>query len=159
MSPSPPAVLWAPLPSCSCCLGGTGISQSVDPCYSYTALNNDWRSTDNTNNNNCDVYANFQGWYRLFLRNSNARIPERCIDSNRCGTTLPLWMREPHPTLPGETVTRTVCTNYYGTCCWYSHTIQVKLCHGDYYVYKLGNPVYCNSAYCAGIWARAGKFA
>ncbi|XP_030608828.1 alpha-tectorin-like [Archocentrus centrarchus] len=65
-------------------------------------------------------------------------------------------MTEPHPTLPGEIVTRTVCTNYYGYC-WLSYTIQVKLCHGDYYVYKLTNTYYCYTAYCAETFRPVSK--
>uniref|UniRef100_A0A3Q0RER7 UMOD/GP2/OIT3-like D8C domain-containing protein n=1 Tax=Amphilophus citrinellus TaxID=61819 RepID=A0A3Q0RER7_AMPCI len=131
---------------------GIHISQSVDPCYSYTVLNDDWRSTDHINywSGYCHDYSNFQGWYRLFLGNSNARIPETHIDSGRCGTYYPLSMTGPHPTLPGEIVTRTVCNNLYGNC-YNSYFIQVKLCHGNYYVYQLANTYYCYSAYCAGI--------
>uniref|UniRef100_A0A3P9DSN3 UMOD/GP2/OIT3-like D8C domain-containing protein n=1 Tax=Maylandia zebra TaxID=106582 RepID=A0A3P9DSN3_9CICH len=102
----------------------------------------------------CDQSINWQGWYRLFLGSSNARIPERCIDSNRCGTHAPLWITQPHPSQPGETVTRTVCNNWSGSCCQFpSHTIQVKLCYGNYYVYKLERPSVCHLAYCAGIVA------
>uniref|UniRef100_A0A669D4B1 SRCR domain-containing protein n=1 Tax=Oreochromis niloticus TaxID=8128 RepID=A0A669D4B1_ORENI len=128
--------------------------QSVDPCYNYTVLNDEWRSTNNTNTQDlhCDQSINWQGWYRLFLGSSDARIPERCIDTNRCGTHAPLWITQPHPTQPGETVTRTVCNNWSGSCCYFSsHTIQVKLCHGNYYVYKLERPSVCHLAYCAGI--------
>ncbi|XP_039865810.1 LOW QUALITY PROTEIN: pancreatic secretory granule membrane major glycoprotein GP2-like [Simochromis diagramma] len=129
-----------------------GDSQNVDPCNSYTVLNDEWRSTNNINNPvlHCDQYINWQGWYRLFLGSSNARIPESCIDTNRCGTHAPLWITQPHPTQPGETVTRTVCNNWSGSCCYFSsHTIQVKLCHGNYYVYKLERPSTCHLAYCA----------
>uniref|UniRef100_A0A3Q4GE88 UMOD/GP2/OIT3-like D8C domain-containing protein n=1 Tax=Neolamprologus brichardi TaxID=32507 RepID=A0A3Q4GE88_NEOBR len=131
-----------------------GYSQSVDPCYDYTVLNDQWRSTNNTNTQDlhCDQSINWQGWYRLFLGSSNARIPETCIDSNRCGTHAPLWITQPHPSQPGETVNRTVCNNWSGSCCQFpSHTIQVKLCYGNYYVYKLERPSACHLAYCAGI--------
>uniref|UniRef100_A0A669CMI4 ZP domain-containing protein n=1 Tax=Oreochromis niloticus TaxID=8128 RepID=A0A669CMI4_ORENI len=131
----------------------SGYSQSVDPCYNYTILNDEWRSTNNTNTQDlhCDQSINWQGWYRLFLGSSDARIPERCIDSNRCGTHAPLWITQPHPTQHGETVNRTVCNNWSGSCCQFpSHTIQVKLCHGNYYVYKLERPSVCHLAYCAG---------
>ncbi|XP_039892338.1 deleted in malignant brain tumors 1 protein-like [Simochromis diagramma] len=131
-----------------------GYPQSVDPCYNYTVLNDQWRSTNNTNTQDlhCDQSINWQGWYRLFLGSSNARIPEGCIDSNRCGTHAPLWITQPHPTQPGETVNRTVCNNWSGSCCQFpSHTIQVKLCYGNYYVYKLERPSACHLAYCAEV--------
>lgn len=129
-------------------------SQCFDPCQNYTALNNDWRSTNNTNiqDLHCDRNIDWQGWYRLFLGQSSARIPERCIDSNRCGTHAPLWITQPHPTQAGEIVNRTVCNTWRGSCCYFnSHTIKVKLCYGNYYVYKLEKPVTCYLAYCAGI--------
>ncbi|XP_039461615.1 pancreatic secretory granule membrane major glycoprotein GP2-like [Oreochromis aureus] len=128
-----------------------GDSQSVDPCYSYTVLNDEWRSVNNTNalDQHCDAYINWQGWYRLFLGNSNARIPERCIEPYRCGTQAPLWITEPHPTQPGETVTVNVCDSWSGRCCYFSpQSIQVKLCYGGYYVYKLRTTVACNVVYC-----------
>ncbi|XP_039896574.1 tenascin-X-like isoform X5 [Simochromis diagramma] len=127
-------------------------SQCFDPCQNYTALNNDWRSTNNTNiqDLHCDRNIDWQGWYRLFLGQSSARIPERCIDSNRCGTHAPLWVTQPHPTQVGEIVNRTVCNTWLGSCCYFnSHTIKVKLCYGNYYVYKLEKPVTCYLAYCA----------
>lgn len=128
--------------------------QCFDPCQNYTALNNDWRSTNNTNiqDLHCDRNIDWQGWYRLFLGRSSARIPERCIDSNRCGTHAPLWITQPHPTQVGEIVNRTVCNTWLGSCCYFnSNTIKVKLCYGNYYVYKLEKPVTCYLAYCAGI--------
>uniref|UniRef100_A0AAZ1XWB8 Uncharacterized protein n=1 Tax=Oreochromis aureus TaxID=47969 RepID=A0AAZ1XWB8_OREAU len=128
--------------------------QCFDPCQNYTALNDDWRSTNNTNiqDLHCDRNIDWQGWYRLFLGQSSARIPERCVDSNRCGTHAPLWITQPHPTQAGEIVNRTVCNTWSGSCCLFtSHTIEVKLCYGNYYVYKLQKPVTCYLAYCAEV--------
>ncbi|KAL3996061.1 deleted in malignant brain tumors 1 protein [Sarotherodon galilaeus] len=75
-------------------------SQCVDPCQNYTTLNDDWRSTNNTNTQvlHCDQNINWEGWYRLFLDQTSARIPEWCVESNRCGTDAPLWITQPHPT-------------------------------------------------------------
>ncbi|CAI5672527.1 unnamed protein product [Oreochromis niloticus] len=127
--------------------------QCFDPCQNYTALNDDWRSTNNTNiQYHCDFDIDWQGWYRLFLGQSSAHIPERCIDSFRCGTLAPLWITQPHPTQVGEIVDRTVCNTWDGSCCLFtSHTIQVELCYGNYYVYKLQKPVRCHLAYCAEV--------
>uniref|UniRef100_A0A3Q2V154 UMOD/GP2/OIT3-like D8C domain-containing protein n=1 Tax=Haplochromis burtoni TaxID=8153 RepID=A0A3Q2V154_HAPBU len=95
-------------------------------------------------------------WYRLFLGESGAHIPERCLDPNRCGTHAPLWITQPHPTQSGEILTRTVCSSWEGNCCKFeSHIIHVKHCYGNYYVYKLVKPVTCQLAYCAGIMARS----
>ncbi|XP_063333377.1 deleted in malignant brain tumors 1 protein-like [Pelmatolapia mariae] len=129
-------------------------SQCVDPCQNYTTLNDDWRSTNNTNTEvlHCDQNINWEGWYRLFLDQTSARIPERCVESNRCGTHAPLWITQPHPTGSGEIVNRTVCNVWSGSCCYFqSHTIHVKLCYGNYYVYKLVKPFMCNLAYCAEV--------
>ncbi|XP_005748061.1 pancreatic secretory granule membrane major glycoprotein GP2-like [Pundamilia nyererei] len=129
-------------------------SQCVDPCHNYTVLNDDWRSTNNTDIQvlHCDKNIDWQGWYRLFLGESGAHIPERCLDPNRCGTHAPLWITQPHPTQSGEILTRTVCSSWEGNCCKFeSHIIHVKHCYGNYYVYKLVKPVTCQLAYCAGI--------
>ncbi|XP_030582252.1 pancreatic secretory granule membrane major glycoprotein GP2-like [Archocentrus centrarchus] len=129
-------------------------SQCVDPCQNYTALNDDWRSTNSTNTQviHCDRNIDWQGWYRLFLVQNSAHIPERCIESLRCGTHAPMWITQPHPMQSGEIVTRTVCSSWNGNCCWFqSHTIHVKLCYGDYYVYKFVKPSICSLAYCAEV--------
>uniref|UniRef100_A0A3Q4GDI7 UMOD/GP2/OIT3-like D8C domain-containing protein n=1 Tax=Neolamprologus brichardi TaxID=32507 RepID=A0A3Q4GDI7_NEOBR len=107
---------------------------------------------ENCEDLHCDHNIDWQAWYRLKLGQSSARIPERCIDSNRCGTHAPLWITQPHPTQVGEIVDRAVCGTWTTGCCHFrSYTIQVKLCYGNYYVYKLQNPAGCYLAYCAGI--------
>ncbi|XP_025763762.1 deleted in malignant brain tumors 1 protein isoform X1 [Oreochromis niloticus] len=129
-------------------------SQCVDPCQNYTTLNDDWRSVNNTNTQvlHCDRDINWQGWYRLFLDQTSARIPEWCVESNRCGTHATLWITQPHPTRSGEIVNRTVCNVWSGSCCYYrSQTIHVKHCYGNYYVYKLVKPPACYYAYCAEV--------
>ncbi|CAB1456741.1 unnamed protein product [Pleuronectes platessa] len=91
------------------CISNNGVDCCADPCERYTELHHDWRSTDNTMNLNprCDRDVNWQGWYRLFLNQTSAHVPES------------------------------------------SHTINVKLCNGNYYVYKLVKPNGCCLAYCA----------
>uniref|UniRef100_A0A3B4ZSF1 UMOD/GP2/OIT3-like D8C domain-containing protein n=1 Tax=Stegastes partitus TaxID=144197 RepID=A0A3B4ZSF1_9TELE len=134
------------------CFSANGTARCVDPCVHYTTINDDWRSTNNTSleNLNCDQNINWQGWYRMFLGKSSARIPDWCVRENTCGTHAPLWLTQPHPTQTGEIVNRTVCNSYQSNCCHFSsHTIQVKLCHGNYYVYKLQAPSTCYLAYCA----------
>ncbi|XP_054634935.1 uromodulin-like [Dunckerocampus dactyliophorus] len=138
------------------CVGNNGTSCG-DPCESYTVLDDEWRSTEfrynNSNQANCDRNIEWLGWYRLFLGDNSARIPERCIDENRCGTHAPLWITEPHPTQSGQIVTRTVCNAWLSQCCHFdSHNIHVKLCSradSSYYVYKLVKPSTCRLAYCA----------
>ncbi|XP_056227795.1 deleted in malignant brain tumors 1 protein-like [Seriola aureovittata] len=136
------------------CINNNGLARCADPCDNYTVLNDDWRSVNNTMNNiiHCDRNINWQGWYRLFLGQTSAHIPERCVEENRCGTHAPLFITQSHPTQSGEIVARTVCNAWSNSCCRFrSHTIHVKLCYGNYYVYKLVAPSVCNLAYCADV--------
>ncbi|XP_075320378.1 scavenger receptor cysteine-rich domain-containing protein DMBT1-like [Odontesthes bonariensis] len=136
------------------CMSHNGIVQCADPCEHYTPLDDDWRSTNNTNSTvaHCDQNVNWQGWYRMFLGHTSAQIPERCVAENRCGTHVPLWITEPHPTLSDRIVNRTVCSAWSGSCCYFgTHTINVKLCDGHYYVYKLQKPSTCSLAYCTEV--------
>uniref|UniRef100_A0A8C5E7U3 UMOD/GP2/OIT3-like D8C domain-containing protein n=1 Tax=Gouania willdenowi TaxID=441366 RepID=A0A8C5E7U3_GOUWI len=128
-----------------------GTNQCVDPCVHYTELNEDWRSTNvSMGPIHCDQNRNWQGWYRFFLHNVSARIPEYCVKSHSCGTHAPLWIQEPHPTQTGIIVTRTVCNTWSNSCCFFNtHNIQVKRCPSNYFVYKLAPPTACSLAYCA----------
>uniref|UniRef100_A0A671TMH9 Deleted in malignant brain tumors 1 protein-like n=1 Tax=Sparus aurata TaxID=8175 RepID=A0A671TMH9_SPAAU len=141
-------------PSGMDCISLNGTMRCVDPCQHYTGLNDDWRSTNNTSPQDihCDRDINWQGWYRLFLGHTSAHIPERCLAAYSCGTHAPLWMTAPHPTQPGQIVQRSVCGSWVGECCWSrTSNIKVKLCYGNYYVYKLVAPVTCALAYCAEV--------
>ncbi|XP_020514395.3 pancreatic secretory granule membrane major glycoprotein GP2-like [Labrus bergylta] len=141
-------------PSGTDCVKKNGTLQCADPCQEYTVLNDDWRSTNNTSTQNlhCDRNVDWQGWYRLFLGQTSANIPEKCVAENRCGTHAPLWITTPHPTQSGQIVNRTVCNSWSGSCCRFSsHTIHIKLCYGNYFVYKLEPPSNCYLAYCAEV--------
>ncbi|XP_019939342.2 uncharacterized protein [Paralichthys olivaceus] len=136
------------------CISNNGSTRCADPCEHYTELHQDWRSTENTMNQilHCDRDVTWEGWYRLFLNQTTAHIPERCVLKNRCGTHAPLWITEPHPTQPGEIVTRSVCGHWGSSCCSFnSNSIHVKLCNRNYYVYKLVKPAGCYLAYCADV--------
>uniref|UniRef100_A0A8C6PEE5 UMOD/GP2/OIT3-like D8C domain-containing protein n=1 Tax=Nothobranchius furzeri TaxID=105023 RepID=A0A8C6PEE5_NOTFU len=130
-----------------------GVLQCADPCDHYSVLNDSWRSVDNANNPlHCDRNINWAGWYRFFLGQADARIPEKCVAELRCGTYAPLWITAPHPTQMNQTVTRSVCGAWSGSCCYLSsNPIQIKLCNG-FYVYKPVYPTWCDYAYCAGAW-------
>uniref|UniRef100_A0A672HD65 ZP domain-containing protein n=1 Tax=Salarias fasciatus TaxID=181472 RepID=A0A672HD65_SALFA len=134
------------------CILHNGTSRCADPCDDYTVLNDEWRSTDFTGGEiHCDRDINWQGWYRMFLGQTSARIPERCIGPNRCGTLAALYLAEPHPTQSGVIVSRTVCPSWHDDCCFFSTLqIHVKHCSGGYYVYKLVKPFACSYAYCSG---------
>ena len=136
------------------CISKNGSERCADPCEYYTVLNDDWRATNNTSNQilHCDQNINWNGWYRMFLGQTSAQIPERCVGENKCGTHASMWITEPNPTQSGQIVMRTVCNAWAGSCCRFTtSTIHVKLCYGNYYVYKLVRPSTCNLAYCAGI--------
>ncbi|XP_068585038.1 uromodulin-like [Cebidichthys violaceus] len=141
-------------PSGTDCISSNGTLRCADPCEHYTVLDDDWRSTNNTLNQNlhCDSHIEWRGWYRFLLEQSSAHIPERCVGENKCGTTATMWITQPHPTQSGDIVNRTVCNAWRNNCCFFSsHVIHVKLCSGDYYVYKLVKPSACNLAYCAEV--------
>ncbi|TDH15846.1 hypothetical protein EPR50_G00013900 [Perca flavescens] len=140
------------------CISKNGSELCADPCEHYTVLNDDWRATNNTSNQiiHCDRDINWKGWYRMFLGQTSAHIPERCVGEKKCGTHASMWITEPNPTQSGEIVMRTVCNAWAGSCCRFTtSTIHVKLCYGNYYVYKLVKPSTCQLAYCAEV-SRSG---
>ncbi|XP_067285698.1 pancreatic secretory granule membrane major glycoprotein GP2-like [Pseudorasbora parva] len=124
---------------------------SIDPCYNYTPLHEPRRATDNSYYHNsiaCDLYVDWKGWYRLFLNDHNAQMPESCVNKVMCGTNYPLWLNGSHPQLEDGVVTRQVCvSSWYGCCNYTSHPIRVKACPGNYYVYEFVKPMFCG-AYC-----------
>ncbi|XP_073697995.1 adhesion G protein-coupled receptor E3-like [Garra rufa] len=123
-----------------------------DPCYNYTVLDSSWRSPSNLRASvrNYDCTVTWSGWYRLLINGLSAQIPETCVGYERCGTEVPLWLRDRHPTVKDGVVTRDVCGDYSSYCCYYgSFPIKVKACPGNYYVYELVTPTKCNAAYCA----------
>ncbi|XP_067285699.1 uncharacterized protein [Pseudorasbora parva] len=124
---------------------------SVDPCYNYTSLDEPWRATDNSDQQNygmCDYNVDWKGWYRLFYNGQNAQVPESCVNHGMCGTNYPLWLNGSHPQLEDGVVTRQVCVSSGIGCCYFtSHPIRVKACPGNYYVYEIFRPMICG-AYC-----------
>ena len=99
----------------------------------------------------------------MFLDGNSTQMPETCVEVNRCGTQVPLWLNSSHPLLGDGVVEGKVCGhfkyyNYWSRqgvwvddCCYHSHSIHVKSCPGNYYVYKFAPSYYCDSAYCAGM--------
>ncbi|XP_056128120.1 uncharacterized protein LOC130105956 [Rhinichthys klamathensis goyatoka] len=137
----------------------TPVTISPDPCYNYTVLDDSWRSISNTDYSNCDQSVSWSGWYRLFINNISAHIPDTCVAWGRCGAYNPLWIRGGHPTVTDGVVTRDVCGHYNSYCCYYgSYPIKVKACPGDYYVYELVSPTVYYSAYCAGNYIHMSSF-
>ncbi|XDV15911.1 hypothetical protein PO909_015852, partial [Leuciscus waleckii] len=124
-----------------------------DPCYNYFELKNPWRAINNTNASvqMYDSTVSWRGWYRLFINNISAQIPDTCVARYSCGTRIPLWIRGGHPTVTDGVVTRDVCGDWNNYCCYFgSFPIKVKACPGNYYVYELVSPTIYHAAYCAG---------
>ena len=89
------------------------------------------------------------GWYR-FTGAAGTQMPTSCQPDYYCGSDAPRWMDGTHPTLAQGLVTRRLCTRWTssGGCCVASHSIQVRACPGNYYVYNLGIWDWCHSTYC-----------
>lgn len=134
------------------CLRVNGASRCADPCQHYTPLRDEWRATDyKTVNAKCDTSVDWNGWYRLFIRGTGVRMPERCIEIRRCGTVAPLWLKTRHPLGFQGIVQAKVCGHFSQDCCTFaSNPIHVKACPGNYYVYKFVDPTGCYLGYCAG---------
>ncbi|RVE60707.1 hypothetical protein OJAV_G00183330, partial [Oryzias javanicus] len=130
-----------------------GTAQCGEACQHYTELNDDWLSEYNVNGYSyCNEnYYSTEGWYRMFVGQTSAQIPETCVQDSRCDSYTHLQMTQPHPTQYNQTVTRSLCYGYGSNCCSYtsSYSIRVKFCYGDYYVYKLQTLQGCYTAYCA----------
>ncbi|KAL7869927.1 hypothetical protein AOLI_G00139150 [Acnodon oligacanthus] len=125
-------------------------NSSVDPCSSYTDLNDTWRSsTDSTTTSHCDGSLNWVDWYRLFYQGQSAKMPETCVSPYGCSTGTPLWLNGSHPSLQDGVVVRQICGSSFSDCCYFkSLPIRVKACPGNYYVYEFARPNFCNAAYC-----------
>ncbi|XP_037400337.1 uncharacterized protein LOC108435025 isoform X1 [Pygocentrus nattereri] len=121
-----------------------------DPCDTYTVLDQPWRATNESGDNVCDRDFEWSGWYRLLYHGMNIHMPEHC--SSGCTTAAALWLNGSHPQIQDGIVTRQICGNAGGSCCYsyYSTTsIRVKACPGNFSVYEFIKPVSCNLAYCA----------
>ncbi|KAM9769952.1 uncharacterized protein ACNS7B_006867 [Menidia menidia] len=119
------------------CITHNGSAQCADPCELYSVVDDDWRSLNSSLEGmpHCDQNTDWQGWYRMFLGQNSAQIPDRCVPARRCGTHGPMYIDGAHPTLSDGIVTRPVCAAWGSSCCAFTrHTIDVKLCYGQYYL-------------------------
>nr|XP_017214054.1 uncharacterized protein si:ch211-39f2.3 isoform X2 [Danio rerio] len=132
----------------------TSEADAFDPCYNYTVLDDYWRSVNNTQSSTirCDMYANWNGWYRLYISGQSAQMPDTCVNELRCSTHAPLWLNGEHPRVEDGVVTRSICGHWNNDCCFFhSNSIQVKACPGSYYVYEFVSPNFCHGTYCAEV--------
>ena len=132
-------------PNKECCQKGQagGYSEINNPRRSILS---EWKSGQNAI---CDRSLVW-GWYR-FTSYVGGKMPEAKVDSKRCGTNHPIWMKGSHPTVNEGTVDRTACVNFFNMMngCFTSLQIKVRNCNG-YFVYYLGPTYSCSLAYCAG---------
>ncbi|KAL6474829.1 hypothetical protein MHYP_G00158690 [Metynnis hypsauchen] len=132
------------------------MDSSFDPCYNYTALDNYWRNANARTyyQGHDDTFAEWKGWYRLYLQGQSAQMSEWCVSFTTCGGVTPLLLRGSHPQVGDGIVTREVTGSRWSYSCNYyrSNPIQVKACPGNYYVYKLVKPDISIPvpSYCAG---------
>ncbi|XP_035297204.1 pancreatic secretory granule membrane major glycoprotein GP2 isoform X2 [Cricetulus griseus] len=120
-----------------------------DPCQNYTILDDPTRSTENKEvSEECD--GHLQGWYR-FVGEGGVKMPETCVDIQRCHTSAPMWLNGSHPFLGDGIVSRTACAHWSENCCFWESEVQVKTCSeetGNYYVYRLQGTPECSLRYC-----------
>ncbi|XP_040297373.1 uromodulin-like [Bufo bufo] len=135
------------------CTKFTGYHNCTDPCLTYTTLNDPTRSTSYYDYyyyyysyyGRSDYYLS--GWYR-FVGSGGDRLADFCPSDGRCYTIYPMWMNGTHPDPSDGIVNRTVCTNYYGYCCFWTSDMKIKACPGGFYVYKFSTPRVQYSGYC-----------
>ncbi|BFZ00888.1 hypothetical protein BsWGS_03927 [Bradybaena similaris] len=136
-----------------------GQTFTSDPCIAsqYKTLNEPHRSTGFLNEAPlaplCDDLLR-RGWYR-FTSLAGGDMPTTCQETNRCGTTKPIWVEGSNPTFEDGIVMRHICVNMNSSnpqdkyCCEYSEDIFMKNC-GNFFVYYLYPTIDCDMAYCAG---------
>ncbi|XP_036413131.1 uncharacterized protein LOC118797939 [Colossoma macropomum] len=128
----------------------TNSNTTNDPCNNYTALDQPWRATNATGLYICDGYFIWNGWYRLLYYGMNVRMPESRVEMNTCGSAIALYLNGAHPQIADGIVTRGLCGSLESNSCYWSMSIQLKACPGNYYVYEF-KPTPCLGAYCADV--------
>ncbi|CAH2307095.1 uromodulin [Pelobates cultripes] len=138
------------------CIKLNGSYSCLDPCFNATILNEPWRSTSNyyypyyyyyssSYYGQCD--SSLYGWYR-FTGSGGTRMPEFCPSTYSCYTSAPMWLSGSHPAVADGIVNHTACANWYGDCCSWSRSVQIKACSQGFHVYKFSGAPTCNLAYC-----------
>ena len=116
-------------------------------CSNYLVLNTADRLVNySATADKCDDTLDFNRWYRI-TGAAGTQIPEMKVPSRRCGARYPGWMDGVHPSVEEGVVSRDVCFVLGNNKCRWRLKIKVQNC-GDFFVYKLAAPVYCDQRYC-----------
>ena len=116
-------------------------------CSNYLILNTADRQVNySATADKCDDTLDFNRWYRI-TGAAGTQLPEKQVPFRRCGARYPGWMEGVHPTVEDGVVSRNVCFVLGSTKCRWRLKIKVKNC-GEFFVYKLAAPVYCDQRYC-----------
>lgn len=123
----------------------------------YIELDNNRHETDKVNIGQpmiCDDLLT-ERWYR-FVGKSGNQMADHVVDQFHCGTMVPVYMTDSHPTKYNEEKNVKVCMSYNKNPCYPDPwNIKVMRCkktilgnEEDFYVYKLKPVPGCNVAYC-----------
>ena len=121
----------------------------------YTFINDTRRSTafNSTEPYICDRgFIKDNEWYRFFSGVGNT-MPTENPGIHRCGTNIPIWLLDTHPTNENVPVDAKACAVIpfdVARPCSISYDIKIVKCPGDFYLYQLKEPKQCNLGYCTG---------
>ena len=115
--------------------------------HGYESLSDDYAYYDGNANTYLAPDWKGPGWYR-FQSPAGVKMPENAVAIQHCGTNIAHWLNGAHPTVVGETVTRTSCGHWSSNTCYKTVSIQIKKC-GNYFLYYLPNVPQDYGRYCA----------
>ena len=126
-------------------------------CNNYTVLSEgDRNEAYNQSYSACDDDLVLPGWYR-FQGAAGNMMADQCVPTYRCGTHLPVWLNESHPTIAEGTVWRKVCLTLGLDCCYWNMPIRVRHC-GAFFVYELRSVGVCPVRYCGATGGESGPW-
>ena len=116
-------------------------------CSNYTIDTNATRNAAYTVlGNSCDTFSPSSIWVR-FLSPAGTHIANYSVHYSNCNTNSAGWYSGVYPSIPGDTISGTVCYAWTTNPCIYNNTISVTLCN-SYYVFLLSSVPRCSLRYC-----------
>ena len=120
-----------------------------NPCTdgNYQRLEEDDRSVTTTSSTiKCDddEITNWSVWYRVSGDAGNALASKNAPQTNSCGSDVPVYLKDDHPSYSEGEVTRKACSATANNQCFVENDIQVINC-GAFYLYNLVRWRPCNS--------------